>query len=132
MNEDANIIREMIRHEDNLTINRLNWLITLQGLLFASLAFSWDKSRLLTYLLIFLGLFFSFMLLRYLQLSNQAITRLLKWWEKKQNNYDGPPVIGLEDQEIAKLILMILPWKSIPFIFICSWFVVLIARFFNL
>lgn len=41
--ETAQIIRSMIQCEETLLNNRINWLMTIQGLLFAGLGFSWDK-----------------------------------------------------------------------------------------
>ena len=41
--DSAKIIRSMLQHEDRLVNDRINWLTTVQGLLFASLGFAWDK-----------------------------------------------------------------------------------------
>ena len=42
-NRYVGIIREMIRHEDQLLNHRLTWMWTLQGLLFSAAAFLWKS-----------------------------------------------------------------------------------------
>jgi hypothetical protein len=41
--DDAAIIRSMIECENRLLNDRINWLVTIQGLLFTALGFAWDK-----------------------------------------------------------------------------------------
>jgi len=43
----AEVTRGLIRHEDELTNQRMSAFLTVEGLLFAALAFGWDKSWLL-------------------------------------------------------------------------------------
>lgn len=126
--ETANVIREMIRHEDELLVNRTNWLITLQGLLFAALAFSWEKSFAITVLFVLLGIVFSILFVRYLNFADLAIAKLLRWWEAHSDGYNGPPVIGLEDQDTTAIDLKIIPWKLIPYLFVVSWLFVLVVK----
>jgi hypothetical protein len=124
----AQIIREMIRHEDNLMVGRTNWMITLQGLLFAALAFSWEKGFPITLILNTLGLLFSIIFVRYLKLSDRAISRLLCWWERNRDNYNGPSVIGLKDKKIRALDRTLFPWKVVPYSFILTWVIFLIIK----
>jgi hypothetical protein len=37
------VIRSMIQHEDQLRAQRLGWLLTLNGFLFAALGFAWNS-----------------------------------------------------------------------------------------
>jgi hypothetical protein len=125
--DNANIIREMIRHEDNLLVNRTNWMITLQGLLLAALAFSWDRHMAVTFLIGGLGILYSLFFIRYLNLTDKAIFKLLKWWDDNGADYDGPSVIGLRDEEIIGPP----PWKLLPWTFIISWVFLLFTRIRN-
>ena len=42
--EDAAIIRAMMDSENRMLNDRINWLVTIQGLFFAALGFAWDKA----------------------------------------------------------------------------------------
>src|SRR3954467_7252323 len=60
-NTKAEIYRQMIRHEDGLRDQRLGYLLTLNGFLFAALAFAWrrqgDEAVALVLVLAAVGLF---------------------------------------------------------------------------
>lgn len=125
---NANVIREMIRHEDELLVNRTNWLITLQGLLFTALAFSWDKNLALTGMFVVLGIVFSILFVRYLRYADLAIDKLRTWWDSHSDGYMGPPIQGLANQDTSKLDEILLPWRLIPYLFIASWLVMFVLK----
>jgi hypothetical protein len=50
------VVREQIHHENELVNQRITWLIQSEGLLFAALAFAWEKSAKLSVLLAILGI----------------------------------------------------------------------------
>ena len=125
--DKANVIREMIRHEDDLLLGRTNWLMTLQGLLFAALAFGWDRPW-LPFLIVALGILFSTLFIPYLNLSEQAIAQLLGWWKENGAGYDGPPITGLEYKNIPGVLSKILPWNLMPYVFIVAWLVFLLVQ----
>ena len=116
----ANVIREMIRHEDDLLIGRTNWLMTLQGLLFAALAFAWDIERLPLVFIIF-GALFSALFIPYLTFSERAIIKLLNLWKENSRDYDGPPLMGLEYKDVPAWYSRIWPWSWSPVVFIIAW-----------
>ena len=123
LEEKANVIREMIRHEDQLLIGRTNWMIMLQGLFFAALAFSWTRLS-ITLLIVVLGIVFSLLFIPYLNLSDRAIAELLRWWNANSADYDGPPVVGLDHRDVPALPWKFLPWRLLPFIFCISWLMI--------
>jgi hypothetical protein len=95
--QDAHVIREMIRHENELMNHRISWFNALQGLLFAALAFSWDKANAagLVYMFCALGMLLSLSTFYSLEASLLAISRLCQWWDtNRANDYHGPDVIG--------------------------------------
>ena len=92
----AEMLREMVRHEDDLRNHRITWLCQLQGFLFASLGFAWGKSQRLTTILAVLGLTFGFLILIALLSGTAAHLRIRKWWrETKPADHKGPDVFGL-------------------------------------
>lgn len=94
---NAEIIRKLIEHENNLQNYRLTWLMTIQGLLLAALGFAWDKkdARGLVVLFCILGILVSLSTFSALKLSGMAFQDLHNWWDNnKPENYVGPPVVG--------------------------------------
>lgn len=68
---------------------------TIQGLLFAALAFSWEKAPILMPFLKNLGLIIAVITLINVWLASTATQKLLNWHNEYNQNYQGPPVIGL-------------------------------------
>lgn len=94
--QNAEIIRAMIQDENAMMNNRIGWLNSVEGLLFAALAFAWDKAdaRLLIIVFCVLGMGVAFSSWRELEIGSIAINTLKKWWEKHGQGYLGPDVIG--------------------------------------
>lgn len=124
----ADTIRSMIECENRMTNDRVTWLVTIQGLLFAALGFAWDKqdTRWLITALALLGATVSLSAWTSLMISNQARRDLVRWWDaNKPAAYQGPDVIGTRAFTPGWERLM-RPWRSLPFIFIAGWTLVLI------
>ena len=134
-NEDAAIIRTMINNENRVLNDRITWLTTIQGLLFAALGFAWDKDDAQAVIIIVSCLGVSVALASWTSftISNKARKDLDAWWEAhKPEDYDGPPVIGIrsfdQDTPIKLLIRSLRPWRSLPIFFILGWLSVLVAN----
>lgn len=119
---DADVIREMIRHEDDLLIGRTNWLMTLQGLLFAAFAIGWNNWWMPLFVAL-MGIFFAAIFIPYLQLSERAIAKLLAWWDSNKTGYEGPPIMGLGYRDVPVHYWKFMPWDWLPKIFIAAWLV---------
>ena len=122
-------VRSMIDKENDMIHHRITWLTTLQGLLFAALGFAWDKptGTSLLYLLSFLGIAFSVIVLVALVAATNAMNRLIDWWdENKPESYDGPGVVGLHPPE-NKILRNIGFYLWVPVIFIIAWGIVWIV-----
>src|SRR6266498_5268305 len=106
---DAQIIRSMIQHENTLVIERTNWMLTLEGLLFTALAFAWDKSSAVVIVLCIVGLVSSISLAVFLESATRAIAKLQYWWRNHaaDQNYTGPPIIGLSADEFTRFEMML-------------------------
>ncbi|ACF13447.1 hypothetical protein Ctha_0982 [Chloroherpeton thalassium ATCC 35110] len=126
------IIREMIRHEDNLISARMGWMNALQGFLFTAFGMtvveviknpdSKEKYCVLTSLYSVVGIIVAILTLYGISLATRAIENLLDCWNKISENRLGehncifePDVIGLRSD--ANL----LPWKLLPWLFIFVW-----------
>ena len=131
---EAQIIRSLIEHENNLQNYRLTWLMTIQGLLFAALGFAWDKqdARGLVSIFCILGILVSLSTWSALKLTTNAFQDLHAWWDtNKPENYEGPPVIGhrVTSSNFKRVFWLLRPWRVLPWGFAASW---LIALIFNL
>ncbi len=126
--DDANTVRQMIAKETEFINNRITWLVTLQGFLFAALGFAWKDGRELINVLGAIGIVASLSLALPIHLAHQGILNMKKAWDKnKPDNYDGPDVIGYySPNPLVRLILSWLaPWHSLPILFVVAWVVVI-------
>jgi len=133
--EHAKIVREMIRHEDDIINQSFTWLCQIQGFLFAALAFVWKEptADYLILLLCLVGYLVPITTWYSLRAVSIGIGRLLNWWDiNKPANYSGPPVYareaGLVGWDYKKFLR---PWFFLPLIFGLVWIVVFIIRFWN-
>ncbi|MCG5526588.1 hypothetical protein LRB11_16925 [Ectothiorhodospira haloalkaliphila] len=118
---EARVIREMIKHEANVSNHRLTWLAALQGLLFAALGFFWHSEGAGSYILVLsvLGVSSSASSLYSLWLAHRATEEILiSWNANKLDTYNGPPVIGAFVTGISRWFL---PWFCLPSLLILAW-----------
>ena len=93
--ELASILRAMLALETEQVNRRLSWFGTLQGFLFASLAFTWDKSRTLTIIISILGMVVSLLVLIGLIAATLSLERIRNFWAKNRPlDYKGPDIFG--------------------------------------
>ena len=76
--EQKNIVRDMIQHEDNLLNHRLSWMLALQGLLVTALGVFWGKETPASWLIIGFGLISSLSFWYSLNISHKSIEGLKK------------------------------------------------------
>ncbi len=105
-------------HETELMNHRITWFITLQGLLFAALGFSWDKTdaKNLIFILSFLGILTSASSAFVLWGSANTIEKLL-------NN--SMIDIGRKSNWREKLFY---PWYTFPVLFAIAWAAILFVK----
>lgn len=130
MEQQAETIRAMIRHENELANHRASWLNGVQGLLFTAMAFAWKDvpahPRLMT-LLAGIGIVVALLSLVSLGMSTFAITRLLRWWEANKGSYSGAPVVGAFVNP-ESLFAYLAPWNILPLVFLVAWIFVLVIH----
>lgn len=127
--ENHEIIRSMIKSENELINQRMAWVSSFNGFLLAGIAFAWDKSRALVIVLAFLGITVSLFSGAALLAANRAFRELYVWWqENKPDNYKGPDVIGLSPRYKRWPGRWLNPWSVIPIFFACAWVIIAIIR----
>jgi len=126
------IIRDMIRHEDALRDHRLSYLLTLNGFLFAALAFAWrendGESIPLVCLLAAVGFVVGLSAYAGQMTSNQAVTKL-----RDLAHDPDPPVLGLTSAEqdqysVSRWNKALVPWNVLPKLLIVIWPSIAVAR----
>lgn len=126
LDQQAAVIRQMIRHEDSVLNKRLSWCVTIEGLLLAALAFAWDRAQLLFVLFLCLaGIGISVITVYASRKTIGAMNKLTGWFTTRFPGYDGPSVIGLAANEWNNLLR---PSRGIPYVFGLLWVAVLSLR----
>ena len=126
---EAQIIRQMIYHENELLNNRITWFVMLQGLLFTALAFSLavEDAAFFVYLLSGLGIVLSISTLYTIRSGLKALKSLRGWWDdNKSMDYDGPDVVGRRPD--SKSIPWLRSYVFFPICFIVAWAFIAITR----
>jgi hypothetical protein len=115
----------MIDAENRLVNDRMGWLTTLQGLLFAALGFIWDKTDVVVLMRVLcgVGILMSAIVLSTLVTASKAQRELLKWWDDNKEDYDGPDVIGCRPSRL-RFARYAAPWSVIAMTFIAAWAIV--------
>lgn len=103
--EISNVARILLSSERELLNQRMTWLSQTQGLLFASLAFSWDKSPALSTIIATLGAISALSIGYALTMISPATQAIYDWWHSQ---------IPEEDRKSQMIVPIWGPSKSIP------------------
>lgn len=122
-------VRTLICHENELVNQRIGWLVQTQGLLFAALAFAWDKAPRLSYILAGVGIATSLSIGIAIYFYSRAVPSLEAWWEEHvpEQQRENRRVIGLPSRPTG-LARLVRPWIALPVVFILSWVGVIFVR----
>ncbi len=127
--ENHEIIRSMIKSENEYMNHRMTWISAFNGFLFTGIAFAWDKSGVLVPVLAFLGMAVSLTSGAALLAANRAFRELYDWWQKnKPVDYGGPDVIGLPPRYLAGAGIWLNPWSIVPFLSAGAWLIIALTR----
>ena len=110
INEESDKVRAMIEKYQSVREDRVKMLLTLQGLLFMALAFSWDKDPILATMISICGLISTIAFFAFLDEVDAAISRILKWWKKRVEAieaFNGLPTCDLLSPR--KKLLLVFP-----------------------
>jgi len=126
------VVRDMIKHENELVNQRLTWMFTLQGLLFAATGFLRKDSILPVIVFGFVGIISCISIGYSLTLGLNAIKDLLALARKYKKSLPAhwvfPPSIGSRRQAIER----ILPGILLPWVLGIAWITILVFRLINL
>jgi hypothetical protein len=133
--EYSNVIRTMIAHEDSLANSRANWLILIQGLLFAAFS-GLEDHRQIIFVLAAVGIVVSISFYVSFKTSEKAIGNILAFWDRHLGKTgekweDYPPVIGigLKDRGFLRVLDRIIsPRKILPWAFTAAWIIIIILN----
>jgi hypothetical protein len=141
LDETNRIIRTMVQHEDGLREQRLGWLLTLNGLLFASLGFAWDEDGIeaLGWVSAGLGIALGLVAVGSMLVSNCAISHLDAEFERLAGEELStfPPVRGMtsdimrEEGGIYRFLPKLYIWNLVPWALVVAWSSVLGAMIYN-
>ena len=122
VDKEEPVVRELIRHENDLVHQRLTWLIQSQGLLFTALAFAWDKEPRLALMLPILGIATAISMWTAIAMYRPALGRLHNWWDThvSDEHKKGRPELGRWSPSKG-LSRLLRPWRALPLIFIFAW-----------
>lgn len=121
--EATRAVRELMRFETELLNQRVSWLLQIQGLLFAALAFAWnDTSLALLGLLSALGIATAASIAIVLYRFSPAMRSLYAWWSER---------LTVEQQNVRLVIgywspsrgiaWLLRPWRALPIVFVVTW-----------
>jgi hypothetical protein len=124
MVNESHVIRELIRLENDALNYRMTWFLTLQGLLFAALAFAWDKGAAIIVVFSIVGILSSVSVGILLRYGILAIKEL-----EKVSRADGhQPVIGKGYSGTSAVMHFLLPWHFLPILFVVAWAAFMVIR----
>jgi hypothetical protein len=126
---EAQVIRQMICHENDLINHRMTWFLTFHGLLFAALGFAWEKrdAAPLIYILCGLGIVVSLSSITVFSAADRAIHELRDFWDTTRlADYKGPDVVGYRHKtDWPKPFLV---WRFLPWVLTAAWLAVAIVN----
>src|SRR5215831_12840120 len=108
-------VRELIHHENELINQRIGWLVQSEGLLFAALAFSWQRAPRLSYILAAVGIATAVSIGSVTYLYGPAIRNVKKFWEDHvpEDRRKNRLIIGLSTPS-GPLLKLLHPWRALP------------------
>jgi hypothetical protein len=129
--ENFDMVREIIRHEDNLVNNRVTWLLVLQGFLFAAFVNGLGlldklpgpfRLRAIGGLLLIglLGIVTSLVARNTISTAYDHIEKVTSWWEKliKDSIQNYPPVRGSYP---SNWFYKLFSTSKMPYAFVAAW-----------
>ena len=126
MKPDPDVIRQLIRDENAMVNNRMNWFLILQGFMFAGIAFAWEKNSALCIVFSCVGMLSAVsvgMLLRYGILAIKDLEQSVQ--EASQ------PVLGRGRKDTSEFMHLLLPWHFLPILMTVAWATLIYIRIFD-
>jgi hypothetical protein len=121
----------MIQHEDELRDKVIGWFLTLNGLLFAALAFAWQHAPHLVYVLALIGGIAAVSWRAQMMVSKFAIEDL----RNLGCSEDHLPLVGMTSERLRErgascLVRQLYGWRTLPPLIGLAWVGVVAVRIF--
>ena len=121
----------MLQEENSLRNQRLSYILTINGFLFAGLGFAWNgpEAKRLVVLLGVFGMAIALITIQAMATSSQAFSALKERGDELPD--DGLPLVGLWGDQItgpAKSFRWLQPWYALPVALLVVWPALAIAR----
>jgi hypothetical protein len=132
-NPVTELVRQMIRHEDELVNERLTWLGQFEGFLFVAygLAVKDLNDPVLTWVVCLAGLLIAASILTATLRSDAAVDQLREQWKQNRGSLEGncwePDVQGIGGEETLWRRWS-WPSRSLPILFALAWLAVAITQ----
>lgn len=134
--EQNRTVRAMVQHEDGLRAQRLGWLLTINGFMFATLGFAWDQDDAggLIVIVAAAGVALGVSGIATNMVSNAAIAKLERWYETQATAKARdalPPVKGIGDKDFtgsSRALPALYLWELVPMVLVVAWVGVLVAH----
>jgi hypothetical protein len=116
-------IRALIAQENEMVNHRMNWFLILQGFMFASIAFAWEKGVAISVVFCCVGVLSAISvgtLLRYGVLAIRSLEQMA--------GGDAQRVLGRGHDTTPRLAHALMPWNFLPLLFVLAWIVLMLIR----
>lgn len=113
--------------ENELINHRMTWLASIQGFLFAAIAFAWnvESARSIVYVVALVGFFTAVSIGYAVHRANSAIDRLSAYWDTiKPKEFNGLDVEGVRS---SSGLSWLMPGAFIPPMLACCWVAILVV-----
>ena len=123
MASNPDVIRQLIRDENEMVNHRMNWFLLLQGFMFASIAFAWEKGIAISVVFSVVGVLSAISVGVLLRVSILAIRSLAR-----RCRTTDEPVIGRVRAHDSVIVSALLPWHFLPPLFVLAWVALMVIR----
>lgn len=119
----AEEIRALIAQENEMINHRMNWFLILQGFMFASIAFAWEKGVAISVVFCCVGVLSAISVGTLLHFGILAIRSL-----ESAAGEDGQRVLGRGHDTTPRLAHALMPWNFLPVLFVLAWIALILIR----
>jgi len=133
INQEAEVYRDLIKHENQLRDHRTNWFLTAQGFVFGASTYSVSEDQFLWLMACALiGLTLTIVLSKGIIVTSIAVVKLMNEWNHRNQGYDGPPIIGLLLGKTCRENIWFNQEFVLPSVFVVVWYVTLTSAGFKI
>jgi hypothetical protein len=124
---DPSTVTQLVHHEDELRDQVLRNFLTLNGFLFATMAFGWKDAQALVYVVAALGVTMAVSTFAGVKVTEIAVREL----RRRTNEHATTGLTSAQLHQIGgvyRLIPRLYPWKVLPLLIGAAWLAVILVR----